>query len=80
MPWQLTEPALHPLTSSPRRDERLVRAVGTVTNASVRPLGQPPAELLGQPDEDALRAADVTEQIAVLELLHLADEFGATGS
>ncbi|MGW4142916.1 hypothetical protein ACWELV_40345 [Streptomyces mirabilis] len=54
--------------------------MGIVTNVGVRPLGQPSAELLGQPDEDALRAADVTEQTAVLELLHLADEFGATGS
>lgn len=80
MPWHLTEPTLHPLTSNPRRDEHLVRAVGIVTNVGVRPLGQPSAELLGQPDEDALRAADVTEQTAALELLHLADEFGATGS
>lgn len=80
MPWQLTEPALHPLTSNPRRDEHLVRAVSIVTKLGVRPLGQPSAELLGQPDEDALRAADVTEQMAALELLHLADEFGAAGS
>src|SRR5207247_6872285 len=37
------------------------------------------AELLGQCDEDALGAADVTEPIAVLVLHHLADEFGAIG-
>ncbi len=44
-----------------------------------RPLRQPSAELLGQCDDDALGAADVTEPIAVLVLLQLADEFGRTG-
>ncbi len=43
-----------------------------------RPLLQPSAELLGQCDDDALGAADVTEPIAVLVLLQLADEFGNT--
>src|ERR1019366_1373208 len=37
------------------------------------------AELLGQRDDDDLRAADVTEPIAVLALRQLANEFGATG-
>ena len=44
-----------------------------------RPLRQPSAELLGQCDDDALGAADVTEPIAVLVLLQLANEFGAVG-
>jgi hypothetical protein len=35
------------------------------------------AQLLGQSDDDALRAADVAEQIAVLEPGDLADEFAA---
>lgn len=35
------------------------------------------AQLLGQSDDDALRAAEVAEQIAVLEPGDLADEFGA---
>src|SRR5205085_5816879 len=38
------------------------------------------AELLGQRDDDALRAADVTEPIAVLVLRHLANELGAMGA
>src|SRR5215469_5340632 len=37
------------------------------------------AELLGQRDDDALRAADVTEPILVLVLRQLANEFGAMG-
>jgi hypothetical protein len=37
------------------------------------------ADLLGQSDDDALGAADVTEPIAVLVLLQLANEFGAVG-
>lgn len=44
-----------------------------------RPLRQPSAELLGQRDDDARRAADVAEPVAVLILLQLADEFGAVG-
>jgi len=44
-----------------------------------RPLRQPSAELLGQCDDDALGAADVTEPIAVLVPLQLADEFGRAG-
>ena len=43
------------------------------------PFSAASAELLGQCDDDALRAADVTEPIAVLLLLQLADEFGNTG-
>src|SRR5712691_4044360 len=35
------------------------------------------AELLGQGDDDALGAADVAEQVFVLVLHHLADEFSA---
>jgi hypothetical protein len=35
------------------------------------------AELLGQPNEDALRAADVAEPIDVLVLRDLPDELGA---
>jgi hypothetical protein len=38
------------------------------------------AELLGQPDENALRAADVTEPILLLVLLQFANEFGAMGA
>jgi hypothetical protein len=40
-----------------------------------RPLRQPSAELLGQCDDDALGAADVTEPIAVLVLLQAANEW-----
>ncbi|MDX6312838.1 MAG: hypothetical protein QOF44_2302, partial [Streptomyces sp.] len=43
----------------------------------VREGGHISAQLLGQSDDDALRAADVAEQIAVLEPGDLADEFGA---
>jgi hypothetical protein len=43
------------------------------------PLRRPSADLLGQSDDDALGAADVTEPIAVLVLLQLANEFGAVG-
>ena len=35
--------------------------------------------MLGQCDDDALGAADVTEPIAVLVLRQLANEFGAVG-
>src|SRR5918995_2092924 len=42
-----------------------------------RPFRQRSAELLGQCDDDALGAADVTEPILVLVLHHLADELGA---
>jgi hypothetical protein len=45
-----------------------------------RPLRQPSAEPLGQCDDDALGAADVTEPIAVLVLRQLADEFGAVSA
>src|SRR5690606_823603 len=37
-------------------------------------------ELFGQPDHDALGAADVTEPITVLELLHLTDELGTVAA
>src|SRR5258706_8907168 len=37
-------------------------------------------ELLGKPDNDALRAADVAEPIRVLVLHHVADQFGAVGA
>jgi hypothetical protein len=36
-------------------------------------------ELLGQPDDDALGAADVGEPIRVLVLHHFTDQFGAVG-
>src|SRR5207237_5556661 len=36
-------------------------------------------EFLGQPDDDALGAADVGEPIRVLVLHHFADQFGAVG-
>src|SRR5215216_4153991 len=38
------------------------------------------AELLGQRDDEALRAADVTQPIRVLVLRQLADQFGAVGT
>ena len=38
------------------------------------------AELLGERDDDALGAADVTEPILVLVLRQLANEFGAMGA
>src|SRR3712207_157741 len=38
------------------------------------------AELLGKPDNDALRAADVAEPIRVLVLHHFAEQFGAVGA
>src|SRR6266498_5677077 len=37
-------------------------------------------KLLGKPDNDALRAADVAEPIRVLVLHHVADQFGAVGA
>jgi len=37
-------------------------------------------ELLGQRDDDALGAADVAKPVAVLVLLHLANELRAAGS
>ncbi len=40
----------------------------------------PSADLLGQLDDDPLRAADVAEPVAVLIALQLADELRATGS
>src|SRR6266568_124072 len=40
----------------------------------------PLADLLGQCDDDALGAAEVTEPVAVLVLRHLAEEFGAVGA
>jgi hypothetical protein len=39
--------------------------------------GRSPADLLGQHDDDALRAANVAEPATVLGALHLAEEFGA---
>lgn len=38
------------------------------------------AELLGQPDDDAVGAADVAVPVDVLVLRHLAHEFGAVGA
>jgi len=38
------------------------------------------ADVLGQRDEDALRAADVTQAVLVLVLDHFANEFGAVGT
>jgi hypothetical protein len=46
----------------------------------VRPVdarGSFSAQLLGRSDDDALRVADVAEQVAVLQPGDLADEFGA---
>ncbi len=40
----------------------------------------PSADLLGQLDDDPLRAADVAEPVPVLIALQLADELRATGS
>src|SRR5215831_852159 len=40
----------------------------------------PLADLLGQCDDDALGAAEVTEPVAVLVLRHLAEEFGAVSA
>jgi hypothetical protein len=41
---------------------------------------QPSAELLSQCNEYALGAADVTEPIAILVLLQLANEFGTVSA
>ena len=38
------------------------------------------ADLLGERDEDALRATDITEPIAVLVLHQLANQFGTVGA
>src|SRR6266496_2288418 len=45
-----------------------------------RPLSAGSAELLGQCDDDARGAADVTEPIGFLVLPKLANEFGALGA
>jgi len=42
--------------------------------------GAPSVDLLGQLDDDPLRAADVAEPIAVFVALHLANELRAAGS
>src|SRR6266851_3047774 len=65
---------------------RLSAARATTDTGSVgltwpRPrAGAPSAELLGQGDDDALGAADVAEQVFVLVLHHVADEFSAVGA
>ena len=49
----------------------------------VRPLSRSrlaSADLFGQGDDDARRAAEVTEQEDALVLCHLAEEFGAVGA
>ena len=56
----------------PRGDHWRWRAVGG------RP--EPSADLLRQLDDDALRAADVAEPIAVFIALHRADELRSAGS
>ena len=38
------------------------------------------SELLGNPDDDAIGAADVAEPVRVLVLHHFADQFGAVGA
>lgn len=48
------------------------------TVAGVRASCAPSAQLLGKPDDDAFRPADVGEPVRV-SVLHLADEFGAVG-
>src|SRR5690242_19211892 len=56
--------------------------LGKMSSADVRvALATRPAlpELLGQPDNEALGAADVGEPIRVLVLHHFADQFGAVG-
>src|SRR5256714_15474453 len=45
-----------------------------------RPLRQASAELLGQSDDDALRATQEAEPVAVLVLRDLADEFGTVAA
>ena len=40
---------------------------------------QPSVYLLGQCDDDAFRASDVTEAVLVFVLCQLADEFSAVG-
>jgi hypothetical protein len=45
----------------------------------IKTTGNASAYLLGQRDDDALRATDVTEPVFVLVLRQLADEFSAVG-
>lgn len=47
---------------------------------SLHPCGNGSTELLGKPDDDALRAADETEPVYILVLGDFADEFSAMGT
>src|SRR5258708_451252 len=58
---------------------------GSLGLLDMTPYGRPragaaSAELVGQGDDDALGAADVAEQVFVLVLHHVADEFSAVGA
>jgi hypothetical protein len=69
-----------PEAQRPEEDPLAERESGRSGWSGVGGGPDPSADLLGQLDDDPLRAADVAEPVAVLIALQLADELRATGS